>query len=509
MMAGCSGIDQLDSWPFYAVEPETEWRPRRIQILGPIIEIQRKGSAVQWDLRPFVSIRRFYDLPPDRPPQFDVPYFSPRALLTKMARRVPPAAKPGEGRDAHQVHVLYPIYRHERCGPMWRTYLLPFYYNFHGETEDGEKWHHRAILPFYMAGRSDKRGSYAAVIPFHGTLKNMLGFDEIRFTMFPFYVHFISGERHRWGVLFPIISWSKGGGRESWYIAPFYGWTKRQDEPKRRFYLWPLFCTVDEPKEGERTDIKASVFFPFYAKVQRGSVISKHVMWPIYSHQYNTKTGRHEYVSPVWIRRWGWGPDYERYQFWPFYGRWRQGHVTRKWILYPFWQTERRETDRSLMVGRARGLIDRTIYREWTEPDGKRLNDYERTVWPFSYFKRDHENNEYEASLALRGRPDPHGLDRCYAALWRVYEYRKLTVGPGSPEDPWRSTRVLWEGIRYDRTNDSSFLRIFPLFSRRREQGELKSLEVLMGMFGYVDRPGKRTYRIFFVPWTVKREDDE
>ena len=68
---------------------------------------------------------------------------------------------------------------------------------------------------------------------------------------------------------------------------------------------------------------------------------------------------------------------------------------------------------------------------------------------------------------------------------------------------------MLWEGIRYDRTNDSSFLRIFPLFSRRREQGEQKSLEVLMGMFGYVDRPGKRTYRIFFVPWTVKREDDE
>lgn len=503
--AGCSSVDSLNRLPL--AERETERLPGSFTPLGPMLDWQWKESTVQWGVRPLFSVRNYYHVPPDRKAQFDVPFFAPPATLATLARRIPPRAKSAEGRSALQVLALYPLYRHESCEPMSRTLLLPLYYNNRDTTEDGIHWHNWALFPLYFGGHSDDRGPYHAVFPIGGVLKNVFGRDKIRFVLFPLYAHATTGERESYNFLWPFFNYTSGGGRDRWYAWPLIGKMKRQDNPPRWFFLWPFFWYTEKPEEGER-DTKGSALFPFWGWEKKGAVTTHNVIWPLFSHAHNEKTGRSDYVTPWPILRIGDGKDYYRRQVWPLFGYLDDAHVHRHYVLWPLYRREIRETDKSFMSGWSFVVIYRSIYNEWENAAGEERTDYENIFWPLWYYKRDGLGNTYFGTLAFRGIPDPQGWDRFYSFIWRVFEHESRAIPPDSPEDPWRSTRALWGAFRYDRDDDSSALRIFPLFSSKRAGGEFTAFHTLMGMFGFADKPGKRTYKVLFIPWTVDREGD-
>lgn len=505
--AGCSPFGQIGSWPLLATELETEDLPGRAEMFGPLVDVQWQQSTVQWGLRPLFSVRQYRDVPLDRQAQFDVPFFAPPALLSSLARRTPPRTAPGEGRTALQVLALYPFYTHESCGPMSRTSLL-LYSNVRYETSDGD-WHRRwELFPLYFGGNSSRHGLYHALFPLGGMLKNKFGRDEIIFVLFPLFTYARSGERRSYHLPWPFVRWASGGGRDVWHVWPLIGRMRRQDNPPQWFFLWPFFWYSEEPEEGER-DSSRTAFFPFWGRQQQGDVTVHNVLWPLFSHARNDRTGRTDYVTPFPILRLGWGPDYDRFQVWPLFGVLRDQHIRRQYVLWPLFRFEQRDQPRSRMRGRSLLVLYRSISREWENADGDIRSDYENLLWPLWYYKRDAFDNTYFGTLALRGVPDPQGWDRFYSFIWRIFEHESRTYGRRPDRRVWRSTRALWGAFRYDRDDDSSFLRMFPLFTSRRAGGRFRSFEVLAGMFGYVDRPGTRTYRVLFVPWTVSREDDE
>ena len=504
--AGCSSVDSLNQFPL--AEPETDRLPGSMTPLGPLVDWQWKESTVQWGVRPLFSVRNYYNIPLDRKAQFDVPFFAPPAVLATLARRIPAETKPGEGKSGLQVYVIYPIFRHESSEPQSRTMLLPLYYNVRDTTEDGSRWHNWALFPLYFGGRSDERGSYHAVVPLGGMFKNVFGRDKIRFVLFPIYSHVTTGERESYNVLWPFINYASGGGRDRWYVWPVIGRMKRQNNPARWYFLWPFFWYTEKPGEGER-DTRGSVLFPLWGWQKQGDVTTYNVVWPLYSHARNEKTGRSDTVAPWPILRIGNGEDYYRRQVWPFFGYLDDAHVHRHYVLWPFYQRELRETDRSRMSGRSFLIIYRSIHNTWEDASGGDRSDYENLLWPIWYHKRDGLGNTYFKLFNLRYTPDPQGWDRFITFIWRIFEHEKRVGAPDSVENPWRSTRALWSAFRYDRTGDASSLRVFPLFSSKRASGRFTAFETLMGMFGFVDKPGKRTYKILFIPWTVDRGGDE
>ncbi len=517
--AGCSSLGQPDGWSPPGAEPETERLPGKFEPLGPLVDIQWKESTTQWGVRPLFSVRQYHDVPLDQQAQFDVPFFAPAAVLSSLARpevsvhtcrswtrRTPPRTEPGQGRSGLQVLALYPLFMHESCGEQSRTVFLPLYYNVRNKGEELGRWHVWGFFPLYFGGTSDSTGQYHAVFPFGGVMKNVLGRDKVEFVMFPLYVHTTSGERESYNFLWPIVNFAHGGGRDAWRVWPLVGWSKRQDKPAQWFFLWPFSSFMEDPDaSGERTAGGLSLF-PVIGWRHEGNVSRLNVVWPLFSYARNKRTGRTDYVAPWPILRIGNGPDYYRRQVWPFFGYIEDGPVRRHYAMWPLYRHERRETDKSLMTGQSIFILYRSISNEWEVLEGRKRSDYENVLWPLWYYKRDGAGNTYFTTLELRGIPAPQGWDRFYSFIWRVFEHEtRPGLVPESPENTWRSTRALWNMFRYDRDEDSSLLRVFPAFTARRSGPETRSLDVLMGLFGYSDKPGKRTYRVFFIPWTVDR----
>ncbi len=504
VLAGCSRLEPIDAWPFVEVEPETDRFPGRAAYLGPLFETLWKNSVEEHSVRPWYTTRTYYDVPPGQQPQWEVPYFTPPALLTTLARRTPPRTEPGKGDTGRQVLALYPIYVRECCGQMNRTTLLPFYYDWYDRSREGDRWHHSGVFPFYFRGETDQRGFYAAVPFFGGTLKNWFGRDTISMGGFPFYIRSTRDERVWHDVLGPLIGWTSGGGYEGWRVWPFVGRFKAPNKPAKWFFLWPFFWHTAGQGEEEEAGTRLSGVFPFWARLEKGAVTIRYVMWPFYSRAINHKTGRTDVVSWPFYRG-GQGPDYSRTQYWPFYGYVDDGHVHRQYYIWPLFRYEQRETERMSWRGRSIFLLYRSFDAEWTDADGVRRKSRESKLLPFYFRREDGYGNSYYCALDLRGIPD-QAYDRLYAPLWRVYERETRAADPAKGWSEWHSTRVLWGAYRHDRDAESSFLRVFPFISRRTSGGRTTSLRVLAGIYGYEDRPTDRTYRIFFIPWTMKKE---
>jgi len=503
--AGCSSLNQFDSWPIFASEPETDRQPGRFQALGPLVDVQWKDSTTQWGVRPLFSVRNYHDIPQDEPTQFAVPFFSPTATLSVLQRRTPAIAAPGQpSRSALQVLALWPIYWRESSGPMHRTLVLPFYYNYRNETADGGFYHHWAFFPLYFGGNTSLHGSYHAVFPFGGVLKNILGRDRIVFVVFPLYVYTESGEHRSYNVLVPFFNYSYGGRRSATYFWPIVGRSQRFDDPPQWFILWPFITFYEKPEPGENP-VYSSAFFPFFGTQEKNGVKTRNIIWPLYSRAYNERTGRTDLVAPWPFFRSGSGPEYSRFTIWPFFGTLHDEQVRRQFYMWPLFRFEQRDTDGTSMRGRSIMLLYRSIDNRWYDPAEQARTYHENILWPLWYYKRDGLGNSYFCSLELRGVPAPQSFDRLYAPLWRLFESETRTYP--TPPLTWHSTRALWDIFRYDRDDESSFLRVAPLFSARRANGKYKSIEVLMGLFGFVDQPERRTYRVLFFPWTVGREE--
>ena len=502
-LAGCMSVDSLNSLPFATEEGER--LPGSLNPLGPLLEIEWKESTVQWGMRPLFSVRHYRDIPADRKCQYDVPFFAPTATLSSLARRTPPRTLEGETRTGLQVLALYPFFMHESCGEQSRTYFIPLYYNDRNVTSDGGRVAHWGFFPLYFGGNTDDRGPYHAVFPIGGVLKNWFGRDKIRFVLWPLYSHATTDERESYNFPWPFINYSHGGGRDRWYFWPLIGRYRRHDQPARWFFLWPFFW-YGEPSEKDERPVKTGGMWPLAGWYEDDVMDRVNVVWPLYFYAHNKTTGRSDHVSWPLVRI-GDGKDYYRRQFWPFFGYIDDKHIHRHYVVWPVYRREKRETEHSLMSGYSILILYRSIYNEWEGPGGAPRSDYENIFWPFWYYKRDGLGNTYFGTLALRGVPDPQGWDRFYSFAWRVLEHEKRTEWPGPAGNSWHSTRALWSIFRYDRDERSSSLRVFPLFSSEREEGEFKSFHALFGAFGFADEPGKRTYRILFIPWTVDREE--
>lgn len=332
-----------------------------------------------------------------------------------------------QGSETTGIDSFWPLAVHRRH-PVRRVTRLVLAYASHEEGwgDDSDERRRWGLIPLLWGGHVPDKGSYFALFPAGGVLHDMLGYDHIRFALFPLYLNTVRTGSHQHSVLWPVFSATRKDGRlEKWRVFPLVGGTRSANK-RQHFAFWPLMHTMRENTEDGRTR-SAFAFLPFYGQLTETddstgeqTFWARTVAWPLFSGAtghgmtrlhllypfYQSKTLR-ENQKTVYRKRFFWPfygtrerPD-EHYRFiaWPFHHRWIQQpneHTTRKQQYYlPFyWSSVLRED----------GRITRSHHHIWPLVRSERRGQHSRT-----------------SALALWPQRNAASIQRSYAAFWTLY----------------------------------------------------------------------------------------
>jgi hypothetical protein len=285
--------------------------------------------------------------------------------------------------------IMFPIYfRSRKGGVTTENYVFPFVAKKRGDSVTGWK-----VLPF--AGHEHKDPTTRT--NGFGEEEKIPGYDR-RFTMFPFYLHSLSGigsdnpveekaflpayysirspqqdlttvvwpfithieNRERkykeWQTPWPLIVFARGEGQNTSRVFPFFGYATNKTE-ERVFYMWPIYKvnhTRGETLDRTRTRI-ALFFYSTLHQVNKetGKFSDRRDMWPFFTYRRDLNgNSRLQIIAPL-------------EPILPF-----STSVEREYSpVWSFWRGEKNPT-----TGAASYSLLWNLYRRETKPDSKKCS---------------------------------------------------------------------------------------------------------------------------------------
>ncbi len=374
--------------------------------------------------------------------------------------------------------VLYPIFWSHGTFD-WKKWTFLFFFTgddtYHEDTKDDTDL---MLSPLFSWGRGEtERERYVSFFPFYGRIRNKLGWSEINFVMFPFYVNWSHKEYKAHGILWPIIMWGGDDVRSDLRIFPFYSSKIHQGKYVHRTVLWPFvqWGTDDMDKRDPRSYF---LFFPFYGhKWSESGELNVHsIGWPIsiVSWGRDRKVGAYEFRLLTFIYQYGYSetPLIRKHIFFPFYGYYRFNNYEFTFVT-PFYHNLK--THSLIMESDYTFLIpfytqeDRYYRRERTQ-------EWYLKVWPFFNYMEDTRGNLSFRTLDLLWPWRSDTWDRLWGPVWSIVEYRTMENG-----DKYFS---LFLRIYSQYWNDEEFHLFFLGFEFHRTR-RYWSFEFLGGLFGF------------------------
>jgi hypothetical protein len=389
-----------------------------------------------------------------------------------------------------RVHVLWPIYMYRRSGEDVSIRLFPIYtywkdyFPYQGRREHDL---HYMLFPIIFGSESPEDGKSFALFPIGGKMRNFLGRDEIGFVLFPLYLEYTKGELRQRNYLWPVLSFSEGGGYSGFRIWPLYGYFEQPGVFRRKFVLWPIYShqtfDLDKEQSGERT-----MLFPLFAREDSATRRYRSILWPFFGHEENFARNFEEYSAPwpfVVITR----GDVHQTRLWPLYGYKRTADGETWSLLWPFWRRKEYAIveDEHIREVRLNPII---YYETITDESGEILKHRER-VWPLWRYRQNEDGSTRFRMLSLFWFDDERGFERQYSPLWTIYDRSEQPDGDSQ-------TRVLWGLIRHTRSGSQSETRIPLLFSRvaDTEKG-VEEARIFGGLIASVREGDMRKLRLF------------
>jgi len=336
-----------------------------------------------------------------------------------------------------EVQVLWPLflYRRTEGAKRLRIRLLPVFFHDRFQHPDGPEEVDTHLLPFILSGHSDSGENYFALFPLWGTLRGFFAKDRIRFRLFPLYADTQEGEHRSRHILWPFIRYSKGGGKSSFRILPFYGWKKKEGWYDKMFILWPFFTRVHY-RIGTDRPVRAWFFLPFYGRQQTPYGKIQYYLYPFFSYQRNERAGNRfrEWNVPWPFVRITRGDREWRNSFWPFWGKRTKPDYSNTFFLYPI--------GRHLVYGDPEQLTRRLyvlpLYWDWRVTEDGEFARGRIKGWPLFDYSMGGEGERQFRTLSPLWfwRPD-RGFERNYSDFWKLYEYRHW-------QDGLRERKILW-----------------------------------------------------------------
>jgi hypothetical protein len=339
------------------------------------------------------------------------------------------------------------------------------------DPEGAERWW---LLPLLFRGRDADGVPYFALFPAHGTIRDIVGFDEIRFTCFPAYLRTRRGHLESTSYLWPVFSRTTGPDLWKWRVFPFYAASRNRQEV-RQSILWPLFSRVE--RLSGHAGSSGFLCFPLGGRLRHYDADGRQVgaswslLWPLFSGHRSPGEERLNCPWPFirhWRRETEQGTTRGR-AYWPLYQRVeRPGEEQTSW-LWPFFHKRTRLAPES---GGESGtwFYALPFYWQVKRENGPELErETVRQLWPlFRYESRD--GTSRLQTLALWPMRHAAPIDRNYAPLWTLFERRTEEQGAvGRDRLLWGLWERHWDG---DGTVHRS--RLWPLFDLRFGSGETR-----------------------------------
>jgi len=369
------------------------------------------------------------------------------------------------------------------------TQLLPLSRHSERKLESGQvEWRFFA-LPGIFWSRDSTGGTWRAVFPLGGRIRDSFTYDSITFVLWPLYMKTEREGRVSHHFLWPLFVYStKPGLPTSWRIWPFYGVT-HSEFYTRRFWLWPLFHTQRNlhGNAREASDLEERwSFWPLFSYGRRKSYRAVSVLWPFFGWSSDPQSGFWAWDGPwplVRIQRPGSETDVAtRTRFWPFYSHYRGDELDSTWLPWPLVNV-RTETYRN---GSRSSQFVLPFWQRWEKVDleGEPLASFSK-LWPVYQVYRQGETARFAwpAFNPLWHTPE---LDDHYAWIYELYTR------------DWDATRVRersWGGL-WRRERDAGERRTYlsGLWARRvyaRDGARISETSLLLGLLRWRSRDGR------------------
>lgn len=443
-------------WPLVDYRRSAAADYTSVNLLGPLLNYERKGTEREYSLRPV--------------------YFH--------------AGDAAEGIGYSEY--LYPLASRESAPD--RTFFQGLHlldYDF-GSREKGSD-NEFTLFPFLFYGSTEDQGSYFALFPVGGRLLGRFGRDEIRFALFPLY-----GQTRKKGttvtnLLWPVLSRIEGEKESGLKVWPLFGYSEKEGVYRKRFYLWPVFFNYHLRLDSDNPLHRRAVF-PLYVGDDSPQYTSRTYLWPFFSHREDRRRDYEEWNFPWPLLRVAHGSFRESHRFLPFYADERTGATRKRWYLWPVYRVEDIRTE-DLERRRHRVLyflysdLEETVLEEGS-PRLRRV-----ALWPlFTYEQRRGVAHFYTLSLLEPFFPEKEGIERNWAPLWRLYQSKWDRHGN-------EASTLLWNLYWKERQGDDLAMEVFPLFFYRRADGGETDFKLLKGLLRYRSGPAGTKLHFLFLPW--------
>ncbi|QJA06655.1 hypothetical protein FVE67_07545 [Thermosulfurimonas marina] len=429
-------------WPlfFYAQSPEAQ----RLELFGPLVGLYRNNHERSLSVRP---------------------------LFSRVFRN-------GE----EDIYFLSPLGYYHREEGYRRFRLVPlFSYDSFEEDKAGPAEHHTYFPIFW--GKDSRGEGYWGIFPLYGVMRERLGYDEIRFFLWPLYSSARQDGNLSTNILWPFFNYSRGPELSGFKFWPLFGWRERKGEYRRRFFLWPVFIREDRYGAEGELRYRKRYYWPLYGQEGGEGKQRRFWLWPFFQKVDSPAYRKWDFPWPFFqvIR----GKE-RGLRLWPLFGWRKSADWERNFVLWPLFFGEHLSRGPEEEVSGRFLLLSH--YRR-VDYQGKPQEKFLR-LWPFflhyEHLSEDRSLFYFPALLPFYDE----GLERNIGSFLRLFEYYRF-----GPERSY--IKVLWGLYRYEREKESRLHELAFLLGVRMGK-ETLYLRLLNGLLGLGRCEGHWHFEIFW-----------
>jgi hypothetical protein len=429
------------------------------------------------------------------------PFFYYERLEDSKLWAVPPvfSYESSSSIDYGRFEFAWKALTYRRYGDEFRLQLLQLFNVAGGGTQTETNVHRFTLFPVFFRQWSDMpEKNYWALVPIHGTIRDRLFRDEVKFTLFPLYGQTRKRDVVTANYLYPIFHRRHGDGLTGWQVWPLAGAEHKDFTGKTNawgdvelvgghdkvFALWPLFFR-QRTGLGTTNWARAETLIPFYSYQHSPARSSESFLWPFgLTHiiEREKKYEEWQLAYPLVVFAHGQGKTVRR--VWPFFSQAHNARQTSAWYAWPVYKYNAFQSD-TFQRERTRLLL--FLYSD-TRATNKELAASQRQVdlWPLFTARRDFEGKRRLQVLSLVEPilPNNRGVENNLSPLWSLWRAEQ------NPKTGASSQSLLWNLYRRDATP------------------AVKKCSLLFGLVQYQSRPEGRRWRLFFIPLGGRKAGD-
>lgn len=382
----------LKVWPL--IDYRREAALTSLELLGPLLEVRADGAERMIAVRPLFSWTR-------------------------------------SRTDENRLAVLYPLATSSWDAEATSVRLLGLF-SFQSRSVPAQTERERRItlFPFVFYRDSAVEGTSLSVLPIYGTLENFLGYDRVRWILFPLHLQLREGLTETNWAPFPFVAWSGGEVGRGWRVWPLFGWHSAGDRQRFWYVLWPLYIHQELHRTADAREVRR-VITPFYWTIDSPVQRSRSYGF-LFTHSIDQEqdTETWGFPWPLWVYQKRLKTDEVlTLRLAPFYQDRRQGPLRSRFYLWPLYRAREYESEDFLWSRRDfLLLLGRSVdERNLTYGHYRSLGTF------FPLWRRMEEDRETRFStLAVLDALFPRNqeIQTSYAPLWQVYTGREVEGGP-------------------------------------------------------------------------------